>query len=69
MTTSSNLPSHRALVNLGNEDQKVWREVGAAWPHNDGQGFTLKLDLIPTAGLPIILRATTNQPHSTDSAA
>ena len=53
----SNRPSHRALVNLGDETQKIWREVGALWPHRDGQGFTLKLDLIPTSGREIVIRA------------
>jgi hypothetical protein len=54
--SKSNRPSHRALVNLGDEKQKIWREIGAMWPHKDGSGFTLKLDLIPTDGREIVIR-------------
>jgi hypothetical protein len=52
----SNRPSHRALVNLGDEKQKIWREIGAMWPHQDGNGFTLKLDLIPASAREIVIR-------------
>lgn len=54
--SKSNRPSHRALVNLGDENQKIWREIGAMWPHQDGNGFTLKLDLIPTNAHDIVIR-------------
>lgn len=54
--SKSNRPSHRALVNLGDEKQKIWREIGAMWPHKDGSGFTLKLDLMPTDGREIVIR-------------
>lgn len=47
-----NLPTHRAffVTNDGKEDSKGnWKEIGALWPHKDGEGFSLKLDLIPTS--------------------
>jgi hypothetical protein len=54
--SKSKRPSHRAFVNLGDEKQKYWREIGAMWPHKDGSGFTLKLDLIPTSAREIVIR-------------
>lgn len=54
--SKSNRPSHRALVNLGDEKQKNWHEIGALWPHKDGNGYTLKLDLIPVIPREIVIR-------------
>ena len=33
-----------------------WVPIGAAWEHQDGNGFNLKLDLIPHAAGRIMLR-------------
>lgn len=41
-------PTHRAYATKTNPDGKdSWREIGALWPHKDGNGFHLRLDLIP----------------------
>ncbi len=33
------------------EDQKpFWTRIGAAWPHENGSGFTIQLDAIPVDG-------------------
>ena len=53
---SHSKPTHRASVNLGTKDKPRYREIGAAWPHQDGKGFNLSLDLIPTERSTIILR-------------
>jgi hypothetical protein len=37
-------------------EKKFWNRIGAAWEHEDGDGLTLQLDLIPTAGGRIVLR-------------
>jgi hypothetical protein len=37
-------------------EKNFWTRIGAAWNHEDGEGMTLQLDLIPTAGGRIILR-------------
>lgn len=37
-------------------EKKFWTRIGAAWNHEDGEGLTLQLDLIPAAGGRIILR-------------
>ena len=37
--------------------QKFWRAIGAAWTHEDGDGFSLKLDYLPLIpGAQIVLR-------------
>jgi hypothetical protein len=38
-------------------EQKFWTRIGAAWEHKDGDGLGLHLDLFPTAGGRIVLRA------------
>jgi len=34
-----------------------WSRIGAAWMHEDGNGMSLNLDLMPTTGGRITLRA------------
>jgi hypothetical protein len=38
------------------EGGAYWTKVGAAWPHGNGFGFTLNLDLVPAEGGRVILR-------------
>jgi hypothetical protein len=38
-------------------EKKFWTRLGAAWNHEDGDGMTLQLDLMPVAGGRIVLRA------------
>jgi hypothetical protein len=48
----SNRPTHRVYaVRRISEDRSRWAEIGAAWAHKDGQGFSLKLNL-PHLGKP-----------------
>jgi hypothetical protein len=39
------------------EDKRFWTRIGAAWEHKDGEGIDLQLDLVPTSGGRIVLRA------------
>jgi hypothetical protein len=41
-----------------------WTRIGAAWPHQDGKGFSLALDLIPASGGRITLRAYESKPDT-----
>ena len=38
-------------------DRKFWTRIGAAWNHEDGEGLTLQLDLMPITTGRIVLRA------------
>jgi hypothetical protein len=33
-----------------------WTRIGAAWPHEDGEGFNVQFDMVPLNGK-IVLRA------------
>ena len=44
----------RAPASIG--EKKFWNRIGAAWEHEDGEGLTLQLDLIPVAGGRIVIR-------------
>jgi hypothetical protein len=46
-SNNANRPTHRIYAVTKNGDRKFWQEVGAAWEHQDGEGFTLKLDYLP----------------------
>ena len=46
---SAKRPTHRVYAVTGKDDKKTWYEIGAAWPHADGEGFNLKLSLVPAA--------------------
>ncbi len=34
-------PTHRLFNVTGDGDQAFWREIGAAWEHQDGKGFSI----------------------------
>lgn len=34
-------PTHRLYVVTGEGDKANWTEIGAAWPHRDGEGFNI----------------------------
>lgn len=36
------------------DEKGFWTRIGAAWPHQDGEGFTLRLDLYPIDGRIVI---------------
>lgn len=38
------------------EGKGFWQKIGAAWPHEDGKGFSLKMELMPMAGQDLVLR-------------
>ena len=56
MSTKTNRPSHRAYAVTKSGDRTFWREIGAAWLHSDGEGFNLKLDMLPLNGADIVIR-------------
>lgn len=38
-----------------------WTRIGAAWDHEDGNGLTLALDLVPVNGGRIVLRTPSDE--------
>lgn len=52
------MPTHELFaVQKGNDGKAYWTKIGAAWPHEDGKGFSLKMDFYPAAGQSLRLRA------------
>lgn len=46
-----NRPSHYAYqVREGENDKSYFNKVGAAWEHQDGQGYNIQLDSVPVDG-------------------
>jgi len=48
---NAKMPTH-ALYHVTDtkEDKSNWIRIGAAWPHKDGKGMSLQLDLLPRDG-------------------
>lgn len=56
--TTNSRPTHRvyAVFKKPGAEKARWTEIGAAWPHKDGKGFNVKLDLLPIGGAEIVIR-------------
>jgi uncharacterized protein (DUF736 family) len=68
-TTSSKRPTHRVYAVTKNGDRKFWREIGAAWQHQDGEGFNVKLDFLPLNAAEIVIRKPTEKAEAEGGAA
>jgi len=44
------------VIDRGEGQKGIWRQVGSAWLHNDGNGMQLRLDAFPVDGV-VTLRA------------
>jgi hypothetical protein len=52
--STKSLPTHEAFVIDGEGEKARWTRIGAAWPHQDGQGFNVSLTAIPLSGRLVI---------------
>jgi hypothetical protein len=53
------LPAYRIFSIVGGEtdkDKAVWHELGAAWKHKDGKGYSLQFKALPLPGAQVVLR-------------
>jgi hypothetical protein len=57
-TTTSKRPTHRvyAVSRRRDSDKGYWNDIGAAWAHADGKGFSVKLDFLPLNGADLVIR-------------
>ena len=55
---SNNQPTHYAyhVKDFDDKEKSHWMKIGAVWPHKDGKGFNLELELIPVNGGKITVR-------------
>lgn len=59
--TAPKTPTHSAYQVRDREGGKaIWTRIGAAWPHADGNGFSLQIDSVPLDGR-ITLRVVTEK--------
>lgn len=69
-TSNPNRPTHRIFAVSQREGRKAeWREIGAAWPHKDGKGFNLKLDMLPLNGADVVIREAGDDSEKTEGGA
>jgi len=60
-TAGSKSPSHIAYQVRDREGGKgFWTRIGCAWPHADGKGFNIQLEVVPLDGR-ITLRIATEK--------
>ncbi|CAH1666136.1 conserved hypothetical protein [Hyphomicrobiales bacterium] len=60
-------PAYIAWHVAGTEDKTFWTRIGAAWSHQDNEGLTLQLDLVPVNSGRIVLRHPSDE-HSNNGA-
>ena len=63
--TNTNRPTQRvyAVIKKEGNEKGTWLEIGAAWPHRDGKGFGMKLNLVLFSGTAeIVIRAIESKP-------
>ena len=53
---ASKVPTHGIFVVEGEGDAAYWTRIGAAWTHQDGQGFNLSLAAVPLSGRLVLRR-------------
>ena len=58
--TANRKPTHRVYQVTGKGEATTWTPIGAAWAHQDGNGFNASCDAIPLRGR-IVIRAITDR--------
>ncbi|KAA0070465.1 hypothetical protein [Tardiphaga sp. P9-11] len=53
-TNQKSQKPYAVYVVEGEGDKAYWTKVGAAWPHEDGKRFNIKLSCVPVDGRLVI---------------
>jgi hypothetical protein len=53
-------PTHRLYIVSGTGRTASWREIGAAWPNRDGEGYSVTCNAMPLTGR-IVMRTITER--------
>lgn len=53
-------PTHRIYRVIGTGKAASWTPIGAAWPNQDGMGYSINCDAIPLTGR-IVMRTITER--------
>jgi hypothetical protein len=62
-TTQNRAPTHSLFFVTGDRENARWTRIGAAWPNQDGKGFSMAHDAAPIGGR-IVMRETKPQAES-----
>jgi hypothetical protein len=63
----SHQPTHKAFSVIKREDKEdYWLNIGVAFPHKDGAGFTIKLQAFPLDGK-IVIREITAEDEAAET--
>ncbi len=54
-TNKTKAPTYIAWNVTGSDDKTFWQKIGACWPHQDGKGLSLQLEVLPINGR-VVLR-------------
>jgi hypothetical protein len=61
-------PTHHAYhvreYQSGKEKKSFWTKIGSAWPHGDGEGFNIRLNLLPPDGNIVIRTVQEKKPEA-----
>ena len=67
----SNQPTHHVYFVKDQKSQGpdekskgIWTKIGAAWPHKDGKGFNLELELLPIGTGKLTVREVSEKPEA-----
>lgn len=66
---SKNAPTHEvfAVIRKEGSEKGIWQKIGGCWPHEDGDGFNMRLDYLPLNGADLVIRKWTPKPDVQDA--
>jgi hypothetical protein len=53
---------------MSNNKPAIWTRIGAAWPHDNGKGFTIELEAFPVDGRLVLTEPKQDEQTSTSEA-
>ena len=53
----SKRPTHAVYMVEDEGAKPFWTKIGAAWPHEDGEGYNVQLSAVPIGGRLVIRKA------------
>ncbi|ESQ82988.1 hypothetical protein [Asticcacaulis benevestitus] len=61
-TAKGRKPSHNIFFVTGEGDNAKWTEIGAAWQHQDGSGYSITCTALPLQGRIVMRRRKERKP-------
>jgi hypothetical protein len=55
--TQKSRPTHTVYIVEGEGDSAYWTKIGAAWAHEDGEGYNISLTALPLNGRLVVRTA------------